>query len=226
MGSTGAAPAGAAGSPSPDPAPCPGGGAEPWARLVPPHAAVLEGTWSPSSFGLCCEVPTVVPREMALAAMGGTWGAWGGTGSGTWPWWLRKPCATGGTGVTTPCPATTGTCHTCAWTCLGHGAASHTQTSMDCLCPAPHLPAPRSSSCRQKHPLPGHGQGHAVTLQRPCLSLPAHEPPGGPAASGSAEHRTPSLGTVASPRGETPEAGCCPLSLGRAEHPASLLAAG
>lgn len=72
MGTIGAAQVGATGSPSPDPAPCPGGGAKPWARPVPPHAAVLEGTWSPSSFGLCCEEPTMVPREMALAAMGVT----------------------------------------------------------------------------------------------------------------------------------------------------------
>lgn len=217
----GAAQVGAAGSPVPDPAPCPDGAAEPCARPVLPPVAVLGVAQSPSSFALCCKGPRFIPGEMAQAGIGGTWeqkvARWhrlwhsvrGGSGKGVGP----LPCATGRAGVTTPCPAATGTCRACAWPCPGHGSAPRTPVPVGCLRPISPGSAPRLSPCHWEHPLPGHRQrGHAVTPQRPCPAVgedrrAAREAPQRPTVP-------PSPGTLTSPWGEAGEAVCRSLSLG------------
>lgn len=172
----GPAQAGAAGLPRPDPALCSDGGAEPWPRPVPPQAAVLGGIHRPSSSGLCCEGSTLVPGEMALAAMGGTWEH--GVAQWSWLWHVAMM-------------AQRATCNWWSW--CDHTMPSH-HGHMPYLCvalpwawscsthPGPYgLPLPCSPSPSstliflQEHPLPGHGQGQAVTPQRPCLSMSPRE---------------------------------------------------
>ena len=117
---------------------------------VPGRCRHLQRCWEAPgalpALSFTAEGPDSSLGEMAQAGTGGTCeqeaARWhrlrhsgrGGSGKGVGPF----PCATGRAGMTTPYPATAGTCRAGAWPCPGHGAPA----PAGCLRPAPHLPSP------------------------------------------------------------------------------------